>query len=43
MLRAEIYDVLDKQLMMLVDLKYETRQITAIVKVIRHQDELSQC
>jgi len=41
MLKAEINDeVLDKQLKILLDLKNETREITAIVKMIQHQDNL---
>jgi hypothetical protein len=44
MLQAEINDkVLDKQPTILLGLKCEARQITTIVKMIRHKDELSQC
>jgi len=41
MLKVEINDeVLDKHSKILLILKYETRQITAKVKVIQHQDNL---
>jgi hypothetical protein len=44
MLKTEINDeVLDKQPTILLALKYETKQITAIVKVIKHQDNLNHC
>jgi hypothetical protein len=41
MLKAGINDeVLDKQPTILLVLKYETREITTIVKVIHHQEKL---